>query len=437
MHSSVFSLRNILLGVGLFATLFAVLIFSGKISIGGKDVTAQGEVQLWGTLPESEMNAVVQSFNPQAKTYAVRYTYVPENEFNQRLLEALASGTGPDMIIGKYQMILSQEARIYPFPTNSLPEKTFKDTFVDGASVLFTPQGALALPVSIDPMVLFYNRTLLSKHGIINPPSYWDEVGTITPALTVRQNGKFLESAIALGTPGVPYAKDIIMSIIAQLGQAPVVRIMAQGGESYFSVVANTPATEGGEILPLATTNRFFTQFGDPGQTTFTWSDSLGNATDFFVGEKLAMYIGYAGEYPTLRARNPRADFGMTSLPQTRGYNTLVTGMSMYAIATLKASKNLTTALTAESQFAGAGVAPSIAAIVGATPALRSYAATQGLDPVVARGMLVAHGWYDSHERESTAYTTTMISDIINYRYGVNDASNLFVARMRDLYSKK
>lgn len=432
-----FSLRNILLGVGLFATMLAILVFAKPELLGKGGVGAKGDVILWGTLPEAQMNAIAQAFNAQAKTYAVRYTYIPENNFNQRLLEALASGAGPDMILTPYQTILAQEERIYPFPVATLPEKTFKDLYVDGASVLFSPQGAIGLPVSVEPMVLFYNRTLFSKHGIVNPPAYWDEVGTITPSLTIRENGKFIESAIALGTPAVPYAKDIIMAIVRQLGQAPVVRIPNQLGEMYISVEANNPTTEGSEILPLTTTNRFFTQFGDSGQKTYTWSDTLGEATDIFIGEKLAMYIGYAGEYATLRIRNPRADFGMATLPQTRGYNTFSTGMRMYAIATLKTSKNLTAALTVESQFAGAGVSPSIAAIIGATSPLRAAAGTQGLDPVVARSMLVAGGWHDSHQAESTAYASAMISDIINYRYGVSDASALFVSRMRDVYSKK
>ena len=69
-------------------------------------------------------------------------------------------------------------------------------------------------------------------------------------------------------------------------------------------------------------------------------------------------------------------------------------------------------------------------------PALRAYATTQGLDPVVKRSMLVAHGWYDSHPVESDSYIASMISDIINYRYGVNEASSVFVSRLRDMYSK-
>jgi hypothetical protein len=68
-------------------------------------------------------------------------------------------------------------------------------------------------------------------------------------------------------------------------------------------------------------------------------------------------------------------------------------------------------------------------------PAFRASAGTQGLDPVVARSMLVAKGWLDFYEKESTGYADQMISDIINYRYGVNDAVGVFIGRLRDLYS--
>jgi ABC-type glycerol-3-phosphate transport system substrate-binding protein len=429
-------LRNILLGVGLFAFLLSVLIFSGKLPIGNQAQKARGEVQLWGTFPEVQMNAVIQEFNPKAKDYAVRYTYVPEANFNQRLLEALANGTGPDMIMADYKTILSNESRIQPYPAASFPEKLFKDTYVDGAGVLFTQAGALALPVSIEPMVLFYNRTLFSKHGLPNPPSYWDEVTEMVPALTLMNGSSIVEAGIALGTPDVSYMKDITMAVISQLGQAPVTRVPAANGQFYIDVTANTPVQEGGEVLPLTTVNRFFTQFADPGQKTYSWKEGLGNPVEAFVAEKLAMYIGYSGEYATLRARNPRGEFEMTTLPQTRGYNTFSTGMRMYSIATLKSSKNAFASFTVQSQFAGAGVSPALASQVGAVPALRSYAGTQGLNPVIARSMLVARGWYDKYPNETNTYAQAMISDIINQRYGVADASALFVNRLRDLYTR-
>ncbi len=425
---------KILLGFGVFAALFSVLVFSGKIpGLGPKETAPQGEVILWGTLPETQMNEIIQAFNPQAKTYRVTYREVREENLNQKLLEALANGVGPDLIMAPYQTILANASRVYPFP---IQEKQFKDNYVDGASVLYSPYGALALPVSVEPMVLFYNRTLFSKHSIINPPAYWDEVTAVTPLLTMQNNrGQFIESGIALGSPNTPYTKDILMAIVAQLGQIPVLQQYNSAGEVYASVIANEPVTEGGDILPLTSATRFFTQFADPTQKTYSWNQYMGNAEDYFVAEKLAMYIGYSGELGTLRARNPRAEIEMTSFPQTRGYNTFATGMRMYGIATLRTSRNPNTALTVQSQFAGGGISPSISAIVGGVPAFRAYAATQGLSSVIASSMLVARGWQDSFQGQSTMHINTMISDILNNRQSVSDAVTTFTARLQDLYT--
>ena len=429
--------RNILLGVGIFAALLAILIFSGKLPVGGNNATKPvGEVVIWGTLPQSDMDNIAQEFNPQANTYRVTYKEVREDVFTQTLLEALANGTGPDMIIAPHQIILQEANRLTPFPANSLSETTYKNTYVDGASIFYSPSGAIALPVSIDPLVLFYNRTLFSKHGIINPPSYWDELPTMVPRLTsLDTRGGFVESGISVGSPNAPYAKDVMMAIVEQLGQTPTLKQFNQDGTPYISVLANTPTSSTGTISPLATVVRFLSQFGDSTGTTYAWSDFTGNGSDQFVAEKLAMYIGYSGEYMSLKARNPKGDFGMATLPQTRGYNTFSTGALLYGIATLKTSKNPVTALTVEGQFAGGGISPAIASISGAVPALRGYATTQGLDPVIARSMLVAHPWYDSFPVQSNTLTATMFSDVLNGRQGVTDATSMFVGRLQDLYT--
>ncbi len=430
-------LPKILLGVGIFAAVFSVLIFSGKIpGIGPGEVKVTGSVVLWGTIPETQMNQMIQQFNLNAKTYRVDYTEVKEENFEQSLLVALANGTGPDLVMAPYQTLLAQSERIYPFPITSLGEKQFKDMYVDGASVFFGPEGALALPVSIEPMVLFYNRTLFSKHGIVNPPEYWDEVVSNVPKLTIlNNNGQFIESGIALGAASTPYAKDILMVIVSQLGQSPVISQPSSNGGVYMNVAANEPVTRGGDVYPLSSALRYFIQFADPTQKTYSWNEYSGNAVDQFLAEKLAMYIGYSGELEVLRARNPRAEIEMTNLPQTRNLNTFATGMKMYGIATLKSSKNLTAAFTTQAQFAGGVVSPQIASMLGAVPALRAYAATPKLPAVIARGMLVARGWQDRFSGYSTTYTSSMISDVLNNRQGVTDAVNSFVARMQDLYT--
>jgi ABC-type glycerol-3-phosphate transport system substrate-binding protein len=427
---------KILLGFGVVCVLVSILIFSCKIPVGkcNKAAGAVGEVMLWGTLPESEMGTVLQPFNAQAKVYRVLYKEVSEATFNQKLVDALANGAGPDLILAPYQNILAQRDRLYPYPVSSLGEKAFKDGFVDGATLFFTSAGALALPIAIDPMVLFYNRTLLSKHGVVNPPVYWDELLTMVPQLTIASNGKFVESGIDLGAPNTPYAKDILMATVGQLGQKPVIAQISNGVLSA-SVTANDPVTTDGDIRPLTSAVRFFTQFANPLTTTYTWNQYSGNADDQFVAEKLAMYIGYSSELATLRARNPRGDFEMTYLPQTRGYTTFQTGTKMYGIASLKSSKNLLTALTVESRFAGNDIAPTVAVMTGGVPAIRTYATDPGLDAVIKRSMLNAKGWYDINSDGSTALVAAMISDIISGRQEVSDACFQFVSRLLTVYT--
>lgn len=431
-------LSKILLGVGIFAAVFAVLIFSGKIpGIGNSASAPQGEVILWGTLPETDVNPIVQSFNPQAKTYRVTYVEVNDADFDRTLLEALANGRGPDLIIAPYQIILAESSRLSPFPITGLGEKQFKDSYIDGASdVFWTPQGALALPVSVEPMVLFYNRTLFSRSGIINPPAYWDEVAYDSTKMTsINARGQFIESGVALGAPNTPYAKDIIMAIVAQLGQSPVIKQYDSVGKAMMTVTANQPVTEGGDVYPLSATARFFAQFADPNQKTYSWNQFAGNADEQFVAEKLAMYIGYSGELPSLRSRNPRAQFDMAMLPQTREYRTFATSMRMSGLAMLSSSRNPLAARTVQAAFAGGDIPTALASAVHGMPPFRNYAATPGLSLVLAQSMLNAHGWQDVFNNQSTTYISAMIADILNNRMSVTDAANTFVSRMQDLYT--
>ncbi|MBP6948892.1 MAG: carbohydrate ABC transporter substrate-binding protein [Candidatus Pacebacteria bacterium] len=424
---------KIILGFGLFAALFAILIFSGKINLGKTVSTPSGEVTMWGTFSEEKMNRFIQNFNIEAKTYKINYVEVSESSFDQRLLEALASGTGPDLILAPYQTILAQASRISPYQIN---EKTFKDRFFDGSFLLHTPSGALALPVSIDPMVLFYNRTLLSKHGIANPPKDWNEVMSMVQNITILNDRKqFIESGIALGTPNTPYAKDILMTIVAQLGQKPVLKTYNGDGMSVRSMTANKPIIEDGDVFPLATTLRFFTHFADPLSVLYSWNQSSGNAEDVFLAEKLAMYIGYYSDFVSFRARNPRAEIEMTTLPQSKGYYTNVTGMRMYAVATLSKTRNYSVSKYVQEMLSYGKHADSLAVIIGGVPAYKDYLKKEGLNPVATSSILIARGWEDVYFKKSSELVSLMISDVISNRQDVTSAASIFVSRMQDIYT--
>ena len=429
--------KTIIISAGILAAVLALLMFSGKISLGGGARALSGQIEVWGTLPQEQMDSLITQYNNQAKTYRIVYKFVKEDTFSNALVEALASGVGPDAIIAPYQKILEQAPKIYPFPASSFSEKDYKDTYVNGASIFWTPQGALALPVSLEPLVLFFNRTLLAKHGVVSPPAYWGDINTLAPTLTVSSpQGGFVESAIALGAYGnVPNAKDILSTVVAQLGQEMVIKQVNSEGQSSYTVTANIPVKEGGDVIPLTSVLRYYMEFSDPTKTKYTWNQFMPNAQDQFVAEKLAMYIGYFGEGKTMKERNQKVDFDATYLPQTKDYNTFVTGMRMYGFATLRVAKNPNVALKVESDFGSLNWSGQIASIIGAVPPHKAYVTQQGVPEVLRRSNLVARGWFDIKPQVSSQVFEQMIREVTSGKSDITDAVQSFVSRLQDKYT--
>jgi ABC-type glycerol-3-phosphate transport system substrate-binding protein len=432
--------KTILLGAGLFAALIAVLIFSGRIPLGNKaDTTPTGDVMVWGTIPQDAMDALLQEINVQTKTYRVDYQEIPEADFSNRLVNALASGSGPDLIIAPYQTLLEQRGRIMPFPSASLPEATFKSVYVDGASVLLTSAGVIGLPISIEPLMLFYNRTLLSQGGIINPPTTWDEVTNVVSSLTkLDSNNRIIQSGLAFGSASnLTTAKDVLMTLVYQLGQTPVIYTYDEKGKEYFDVRADQPIVEDGEVRPLTSALRYFASFADPTKSVYSWNALQPNATEQFSRELLAMYVGYLGDQKALMEKNPRLSFGMKVLPQSKGYKTKVTGMRMYAIAAMKRTTNPFATMTAQGFLAGTTFGPRIAYIAGGVSPVRSVLAKDGsVPPEVVQSALIARGWFDQAPNTTLNYIRLMVNDVVTGKSTPTDSVALFISRMLELYTK-
>jgi ABC-type glycerol-3-phosphate transport system substrate-binding protein len=431
--------KKIILGVGVLAALVAMLIFSGRIPVGKSKVSGPvGNIEVWGTLPQSQVESLFQSISNTAKTYRLTYYEIPEAEFSGKLLNSLASGGGPDLILAPYQIILENRSRVYLYPPNSFSEQQYRDLFVDGASIFYTEGGALALPISVSPLVMFYNRTLLSAAGIINPPVLWDDLAAMVPKLTViDSNNRISQSAIALGAySNINAAKDILMTIVYQLGQIPVYRYVS-GGQEMFTVLANTPLEGNDTVRPLTSSLRFYSEFANPAKNIYSWSQLLPNAQDQFIAEKLVMYIGYADEEKIIKAKNPRVDFGVKFLPQTKSSSIPSTGMKLYGLSTLKRSTNLTSALTIQSLLTGSQYGPTIASIAGGFSPLK-YVLEQstGINPEYKKSMLVAKGWYDEDEKNSERLTQYMINDVLSGRRNISEAAESFVTSLTESYTK-
>ena len=296
----------IIMVVFIAAAVFGILVFSGAIPLGSSknNAGAQGTVVLWGTVKTLDIASALDDFNRVNKTFIVKYVQKDPTTFDQDLLEALASGTGPDMFFLPDNLAFHYANKIYTIPYQSYPLTSFKNTFAEAGEVFLTSKGMLAFPLTIDPLVMYYNRGMLNSNSIVYPPAYWDDFQNLVPLLTKKdENKKIIKSAVALGQfSNISSAKDIISTLFMQTGNP----IVTEKNGAFISALGEAG---GGNTSQLSSILSFYTSFADPSKDVYSWNKALPNSSDFFSADNLAFYFGYASELSSLIKINPNQDF--------------------------------------------------------------------------------------------------------------------------------
>jgi ABC-type glycerol-3-phosphate transport system substrate-binding protein len=330
----------IIFGVG---AIFAVMVFAGYIpkpasrsSFGGT-----GTVVVWGTIQDQEFVSYMNDLSDAIQNFRLQYIPKDVATYESELIEAFADGTGPDLFFVDNENMLRFSSQIQPIGYAVLPQKKFLDTYPSAFSVFLSNNGILAYPFLIDPMVLYYNRTLLANDGIANPPQYWDEINSLTEKLTKRDNtGAFLQSTIALGRfENNIHAKNILILLLTQIGNN-IISINQDG--QYVSTLA-THRTSLGLSLPAVVT--YFTDFASPDTFVYSWNKGLPDATSSFLIERVALYPGFASELFELQQKNPNLALAVSDIPQPRGFTNKKTYAKVTGIALSRYSNNKQTAI--------------------------------------------------------------------------------------------
>ena len=148
------------------------------------------------------------------------YREIQESKFDGELVEALASGVGPDAVVISHDLVTKHSNKIFPIPFTTFSERNFSDTFIGEASLLYSSLGFLGIPIGVDPLIMYWNRDMFASAGVSMPPRYWDEVLKVVPYLSEKDSSvNISRSAIALGDFGnINNAKEIISSMALQSG---------------------------------------------------------------------------------------------------------------------------------------------------------------------------------------------------------------------------
>jgi ABC-type glycerol-3-phosphate transport system substrate-binding protein len=407
--------QTIILGVFGVFTVIAVMIFSGFINIPDKgDVAgAEGRVIVWGVLDQGVMGSVFKDFKTDYEDLDVIYIQKDKDSFNQELLEALASGTGPDLFLLSQDLILKYQDRVFPVPYTTFPERTFTDNFVQASNLFLSTEGLVAFPIVIDPLVMYYNRNLLENEGIVVPPTKWDEFFKIAPQLTkFNDNLSIRKSGVALGEVlNIDHAKEIISMLFLQLDNSIVVR----QGEEYIPVLQDpfNPSKRTGEQVLT-----FFTEFSNPLNDIYSWNKSLPRSKDMFLAGDLAIYFGFASELLDIQRKNPNLNFDIAAVPQKVNTETIITFGNVYGLAISKQSQNSTGAFIVASTIANDSRYAQIISERFFLPPVKREILLQGSQDyymgLMYNEALHSRAWLDPDDKKTDEIFADMVEDVIS-----------------------
>lgn len=342
----------------------ALLVFSGLVDVGQRNTTeAQGSVTVWGTIPYATLQKYIDKI--ATEDLNVRYEEQDPATYEYDLVNALAASRGPDLFIMSHEHLLRNKDKIFEIPYANLPRATYESRYIREAELFLTDTGVLALPIMTDPLVMYYNKSLMNAAFILDVPQYWDEVLTFTPEITVSNaNGEINISGAALGTfDNIETAKAILSTMMIQNGNQLVGVDPATGQYRSTLALSQEYSEEARKAL------EFFISFSDIGKANYSWNEALPQAKEMFLAGDLALYFGKGSEITDIRRKNPNLDFDVAFLPQLRESTRKSTFGYMTGIAVSKQSKNVAGALAVASALTGGEIVNDLSAEMGQVPA--------------------------------------------------------------------
>ena len=326
----------VFIGVGA-VVIFVALIFMGIIPGLPGTETEPASLVLWGFQSKKTWEPILQRYEQVRPNVKISYVQKSQATFEAYLINTLAQGQAPDVIMFPAEYVRRQGDKIVLAPRGLLTEKDLKQIHIDAAQTLWVPgqQTVKGMPLYGDALVLYSNKSLLTKHFIPSPPSTWDELVVMAKKITQRDaSGNISIAGVAMGRArNIQNAPDIITALLLQFGDP----MTDDKGRMDLGSVVQQGAVK---VNAAESALQFFTDFANPAKSTYSWSFALPEAQEFFITGKLAFYLGFMSEYETMRAKNPHLDVMVSLFPQLTGAERPVTSGSITLLAVPRRSGN-------------------------------------------------------------------------------------------------
>ncbi len=406
-------------------SLLAIFILGSGFGCKTVDKKTQEAMQpitltYWRVFDDSDaFQEIIDKYKVIHPNITINYRKLRYEEYESELLNALAEDRGPDMLsihntwLRKYQNKLApMPASItmaYPIEQGSIKKEVvpvlktakslslsdLKNLFIDTVynDVVLDDNQIYGLPLSVDTLVLYYNRDLLNNAGITQAPQYWNKEFQQNVKKMTKQDPVqgIVQSGIALGgSNNINRFSDVLSVLMMQNGAT-----MMDGKQVMFNAIP--PAGQDKKYNPGLEALRFYIDFSNPGKEVYSWNESLPNSLEMFTSGKLAMMFGYSYDLATIKAQAPKLNFSISKLPQIEGSPVEVNFANYWVESVSKKSKYQNESWDFIQFAAKEEQAKTYLAKTKKPTALRSLVNAQKEDDelgVFASQLLTAKSWY-------------------------------------------
>lgn len=422
--------------------IFVVCIIAGVAAFamykGSNSSTALPAITIWGTFPKETFDQYVSKINNSSvQTVSIKYIEKSPTQFSGDFIAALARGSGPDAILIPAEMLLPHFDKLAVIPYSVLPQRTFMDTYIDESLVYLTSNGAAAIPFTVDPMVMYWNRDMFNTAGIAKTPKYWDEFVSINQKLFAKdQNNNIRKTGLAMGEfVNIANARELLGTLIMQLGN-PLTYTNTDG------ITASTLKTSANPNPSKAV--QFYTQFADASGPLYSWNRGMPNSKSYFLSGLLGTYFGFASEISDLRNKNPNLNFDVAMIPQVRTGGKKSTYGRMYGFSIVRSSQNTNAVYQIISILTSSAYMPEISKALYLPSVRRDVISSGSTDPYISifnEEALVSHSWLDADPARSNEIFKDMVESITSggktLTEAVNDAGDQYDAVLKSVNAEQ
>ena len=394
--------------ISIIAFFIIAFVFFGREGGGGLggDSGEQIELSFWGVEDESAIRKLTELYAIANPGVRISYQQFDESNYEKSLLNALASGQGPDIFMIHNSWLPKHYDKIAPikdqlsltnFSNNLFPGVVEQDFVKDNT--------IYALPLYVDTLAFIYNKDYFDAKAVALPPKTWESFQNSISRLKENDfSGKIAKAAGAIGgsEKSVDKASDLLSLIMLQSGAA----MENEYGKIDFANANNLNAFN------------FYLQFANPTNQYYTWNDNLRPSLDNFANETVGAIFNYSSAIPKIKTKNPFINIAISPMLQFSGADQLPNYADYFGLTVSNQSKNSAWAwnfiqsATTQEQFAEEYLKAS-----GRPPALRNLIQKYLNDPnigVFAKQAMTARSWKQPDNNEVKKIFSQAIESVLN-----------------------